>query len=447
MNRRLFFLLITFLSFNHLRAQDSEETPEKFQASAEIVTRYMRTLNRGDLKDFAVMITYLKSEYTWQFNDWLKFGLQGNAIFNYGTNGIKPDGITGSGPIYEGNLWNRRLMRGSLELTLSQAYVGFTFGKHEITVGNFLRNTPMINAEPWPFPNAMQGLWYQYTSDKGNIFQFGSVFRISPRISADFFNIGNSLAQAGVGVDQTGNTAQYRGNVESDVILIAGAELQVTDNLRVDVWNFYVENVMNTLFVEPHITIGDGSWQARAMLIYQNRLNNGGNDVTQLAYTFDESGMYLGARVDKNWGNSNLELAFSRITDRGRLLLPREWGAEPFYTFQRRTRIEGNADVTAVMVKWQRNWDKERAKYRFFTSFVQNWMPDAFDAPRNKRRLPSHLHLSASFKYEPKGTLAGFSAELYTAYRFLDGPINGDLSALINRADFGHFDFILSYKL
>lgn len=438
----LIFILFSQLS---LRAQTAEEerSSEHF---AELKTRYMRTGNRGELKDFAILTSYFKYEFKTSLNDWLSFGVQTNALFNYGTNGIKADGITGSGPIYEGNLWNRRLMTGSAEVTLPQIYAEFNFGAHQITAGQFLRNTPLINAEPWPLPNALQGLWYKYQLKKGTQFQLGAVFKISSRFSGDFVDIGESISLVGVGVDATGNPAQYRGNVESDMILIANAKFKLGENGSIDIWNYFVENVTNTFLIEPSFSFGDGSWKARAMYLYQSRVNNGGNDLTQLAYTFDKSGSYLGARFEKGWENNKLQFNFSRIGDQGRVVLPREWGGEPFYTFQRRTRIEGNSDVTTIMVKWERSWDKENAKYRFFTSAGQNWMPDAFDAPRNKRKLPSHLHLDASFKYEPKGSLKNLSVELYAANRFLTDEIGTDLRALINRADFWHFDFIVGYK-
>ncbi len=449
MRKRLFrfsccLLVVSFFKIN-LHAQTDEDV-KTTTYGGEVKTRYMRTGNRGDLKDFAILVSHYKLEFETQLNNWLSFGLQTNGLFQYGTNGLKADGITGSGPIYEGNLWNRRLMTGSAEFTLPQIYAKFNFGAHWVTAGQFLKNTPLINPEPWPLPNAMQGLWYAYKPTNGPLFQLGAIFQMSSRFSGDFADIGESLSLIGVGVDATGNPAQYRGNVESDVILIANAKFDLGDKTEVDVWNYYVENVMNIFLIEPSISLGDGSWNARAMFLYQSRVNNGGNDLTQLAYTFDKSGSYFGTRLQKDWKDHTFQLNFSRIGDRGRVLLPREWGLEPFYTFQRRTRVEGNSDVTAVNLKWERKWDKEKAKYRLFSGVVQNWMPDAFDAPRNKRRLPSHLHWDASFKYEPKGGLKGLSLELYAAYRFLADDIGTDLNALINRADFWHMDFIVGYK-
>jgi hypothetical protein len=443
-----FLLYLLILSFSHspLFSQAGEET-KKGEGSGAIKTRFITTMNRGDLKDFSILVSYANYEYKRQINNWLRFGIQGNALVNYGTNGIGPDAITGSGPIYEGNLWNDRLMSGSAELHLPQIYAQLSFGSSEVTIGQFLQDTPLINPEPWPFPIALKGLWYKYRGGNGVNFQLGSIFQISPRMDNRFYDIDESLALTGAGVDTNGNPAQYRGNVESDVILIANANFSLGPNAGVDIWNYYVDNVTNTLLIEPQMSFGDGTWKANMMYIWQTRINNGGNDLIDLAYTFDSNASYFGLRLQKDWTNSSLlQLNFSRIADSGRLLLPREWGLEPFYTFQRRTRIEGNSDVTAIMVKWQQTWEKEKGKTRFFTSLGQHWMPGAFDAPRNKRQLPGHLHVAASLLYQPKWGLKNFSAEIYTAYRFLTDDIGTDLSALINRADFYHLDLIIGYK-
>ena len=48
------------------------------------------------------------------------------------------------------------------------------------------------------------------------------------------------------------------------------------------------------------------------------------------------------------------------------ILLPREWGRDPFYTFLPRERNEGLGDVHALMAQW--NYGKEQATNRFFVA-------------------------------------------------------------------------------
>ncbi|MEC7754041.1 hypothetical protein [Roseivirga sp. UBA1976] len=136
----------------------------------------------------------------------------------------------------------------------------------------------------------------------------------------------------------------------------------------------------------------------------------------------------------------------SRIGADGRLLLPREWGREPFYTFQRRTRVEGASDVWAIMLKWQRSWVTDKSLYRFFTSIGKNKMPLATDYPKNKYTLPSHVHWDASLRYQPIAGDGKITAEIYLAYRFLAEDIQTNYNVLINRADFFHADIIFNYN-
>lgn len=438
--RRFFYgltgvcLFLTFSAFSQ----------ESHEFSGEIKTRYMRTENRDSLADFSILVSFAKLNYSYQLSSWLKIGAQANVLLNYGTDGVtKRDPFSNSGPIYEGNLWNARLMDGSTEFTLPQVYADLTFGDHTFTLGRFLRNTPAINAEPWPLPNALEGFWYQFENEKKLKLQAALITQISPRMSGRFRPIGTSIGKAGVGRGVDGNPSGYRNNTESDFIVMLNANFGLSEKVRMNIWNYYVDNVTTTLLLEPSADLGNG-WSAEGRFIYQSIVGDGGNADAALAYTVDEKSTYFGLRVEKKTGAHEFQLNFSRIGDQGRLLFPREWGLEPFYTFQRRTRVEGLRDVTALMFRWQRVWENEKQKLRLYSSVGQHWTPDVTDAPRNKLQLPSHLHVDVSAKYEPFSFLNNFSAEVYTAYRFLAEEI-GQENALVNRADFWHFDLILSW--
>lgn len=409
-------------------------------------TRYMRTDNRNSLSDFSILVSYGYLKYQYKAKDWLSFGVQGNGLLNFGTDQItKRDGITGAGPIYEGNLWNQNLMSGSSEFALPQLYAKLDFDKHVVTIGRFLKDTPIINAEVWPFPIALQGIWYEFDPNDRLKLQFGGINRVAPRFSGRFDGIGESLGQVGTGVGVDGNPSGYPGNVVSDFIAIVNMNWKVSEKVKLDIWNYLADNISNTIFLEPSFKLADGL-NLKTMLILQSRVGNGGNSNPTLSYVFESNAEYYGVRLEKESGSNLFQFNFSRISDNGRLLLPREWGKEPFYTFQRRTRVEGFRDVTSLMVKWQRKWANEKSDMRFFSSFSWNKMPDANDALRSKLRVPSNFHWDASFKYEPKTSpLDGFSAEILGAYRFLNDDINGNESIRINKADFAHLDIILSY--
>ena len=145
-------------------------------------------------------------------------------------------------------------------------------------------------------------------------------------------------------------------------------------------------------------------------------------------------------------GRNLIQFNFSRVLDQGRLQLTRDWGIEPFYTLQRRTRIEGTRNATVLMAKWLQQWKNDHGQFRWFSSVSRSWLPFAGEAPSNKYRQPSYAHVDFAFKYAPKTFAKGFSAELYSAYRFLAADIGEDKRYLINRADFFHTDIILTYN-
>ncbi len=406
----------------------------------------MRTANKGDLADFSNAVSYGFLKYKNNISPWLTVGGQVNGLIHYGIDNItKRDPLTGSGPIFEANLWHPNYLDGRVDGLLSQLYADLNFGNHNFTIGRFLKETPIINPEPWPFPNALQGVWYQYERDRFK-FQFGYIDQIAPRFSGRFDNIGETIGLVATGFAEAGVPSRFPGNVNSNYLLISNLNFQFSEKLGLDVWNYYVHNVFNNFLIEPVANFENGL-TARAMFIYQTRVGNGGNSDPALAYVLEETdAVYFGLRVEKKFENQSFQLNYSVIGPDGRFQLPREWGREPFYTFQRRTRVEGLSNVTSIMAKWTRNWNKESRDIRFFTSLGWHDTPGQESSVQNKLGLPSHLHLDASVKYSRKeGTLKGLSLELYLANRFLTGPEVISENFRINRADFFHSDLILAY--
>ena len=447
MKRTRSLFLICFFNLPFITAFAQEGERERGFWSGSVTTRYMQTSNKGNLEDFSILTSYGKVGYHIKLRDWLKFGVSGNGLIHYGTGGIdKRDQTTGSGPIYEANLWNSRLMSGSAEFSLPELYLDFKFDSHLIRVGRFIEDSPTINGEGWPFPNALKGLWYKYQPLVGFNAEAAFIDRIASRFSGDFENIGNTIGAGGLGVGTDGSGSQYWTATNSNFVAITKLGYRFSGGLDLAFWNYYTDNISNTIFTEAKFDVGeDKDWHIAGQFIYQTKVGDGGNNSGILQYKQDESASGFGFMVKKDISKSALSLAFTRIADGSRLLLPREWGKEPFYTFQRRTRVEGISDVTAVVLKWESSLDQENYKLDMFSSLGYHSLPNPTDASKNKYQVPSTAHLDGSIKYSPKNKLRGFSAELYVAGRFLAGETVSNSAYLINRADFFHSDLILSY--
>lgn len=438
----LFFLTLTSAS---LLAQEEQKATT---FSGGVTTRTMSTFNRGELTDYHLTVSYAHLLVNQRIAPWLDVTVQGNGLLNYGLDGLlRIDPTTNSGPVYEANLWSPAWMSGDTHFQLPVISANLNFADHHFQVGRFLVKTPLMNTEGWPFPGAAsEGIYYNFApkEQKINLKAYG-LTRIAPRFSARFENIGKSIGRGGLGFEPDGEVSNYINQVDADFQLILNANIALTDFLTLDVWEYYTDNVMNNILIEPIFSLSD-NLRLKAMYWQQHKVNNGGNDDQELTYIYSDKASSFSLRLEKDLGKHTFQLNATRITDQGRLQFPRDWGVEPFYSFQRRTRMEGLQDATEVMVRWRKNWVNDTGSFRWFASASRGWYPFPGDAEKNKYRTTSSAHVDSSFKFTSSSWAKGLGGEILVAYRFLAEDIDGDYRYLINRADFFHLDFMVSYS-
>ena len=445
MNFRVLLIGLTLVLPFVISAQTDSVKNQKLNVFGKVVARSMRTNNRGDLEDFYITVGHADVGFRYQATPWLKLIANGYGLIHFGLSVKKVDPTTGSGSIYEENIWSLIWFDSSTNLALPELKADFQWGDHQVSLGRFLLQSPLINLEPWPFPTAQQGIQYFYNNqEKGILVETALINKISSRFDVQFRSVGDSFGRGAIGFNENGDLSGYTGNVHSDWLLTLRLNWRASALFQVDFWNYYTENIMNNVLIEPKFTFSNG-WSSSAMFIYQSKINNGGNADPELTYLPDDQSSYLGIRFNKRVVKNLFQFNFSRIFDQGRLQLTRDWGLEPFYTFQRRTRVEGTQNTTALMLKWQQDWGNNEGQFRWFSSISRAWLPFPGDYERSKYRLPSYMHWDFAFKYSPHSFSSGLSAELYMAYRFLAEDIGTEYRYLINRADFFHADLIIAY--
>lgn len=427
-------------------AQSDSVANKKLEAFGKVTFRSMRTDNSDQLASFYQTVLHANAGLRFKATPWLHVSGAVYGLTHLGLEGIsKVDESTGRGPVFEGNLWSRKWYNGHSHFALPELKAEILLGDHQFTIGRFLFQTPIIGPEPFPFPNANEGLMYVYQAPNKQLkLESAWITRISSRFNARFSNVGESIGRGGLGVGIDGENSKYAGNIDSDFLAVLGLSWQIRPGFGVQLWNQYTDNVMNNLLIEPKVSFAN-NWSASLMYIQQWRINNGGNDDPALTYLPNEIAAYFGLRLNKKQGRNLFQWNFSRVSDQGRLQLTRDWGLEPFYTFQRRNRVEGVRDFTALMFKWQQQWRNNHGQFRWFTSVSRSWMPKPFEAAKNKYEVPSNAQLDVAFKYAPLSFIKGLSAEVYVAYRFLMEDLAEDQYYIINRANFFHSDLIISY--
>lgn len=440
--RALLILFLTAISIVSI-AQENTEVKSKTEFDLLFKSRYMSTFNEGDLQNFSIAGSSLSLGLKQEVASWFSLGATWIGAVNYGTDKITvKDESSLSGPIYELNLWNIRFMSDdSFRNSLPELYANFNFDNHRLIVGRFIKDTPLMNAEKWPFQTAFQGLWYQGDFSSTFKTQVGLINKINSRFVGEWRSIGNSFGLVG-----------SRENIplismNSDFVFIANIEYKLNDNVKLDLWDYYVDNVMNTFFLEAIFDLNkDKGMRMFVNVSFQNRLGNGGNTNQLLTYYKEEKATALSLRLTKSLENGELGFNFTRIGDQGRWLVPREWGKEPFYTFQRRTRVEGASGMTALMVSYKKYVETEKSRWDFSTSIGSHNFQNPVDGnAENKYLVPSNINLDAAIKYTPKNHLEGASLEVFLLHRFLNQDVNDIPLLIINRVNFSQVDFTFTY--
>lgn len=378
-----------------------------------------------------------------------QFGVSGFYIFNMGSSDFAiSDSQSNQANRYELALFDITdpTNRSNID-RLEELYLKFHHKNSQITVGRQLINTPFINLQDGRMrPTEVQGIWLESKQLKNTKIEGGFLNRISPRSTVEYFSIGQSIGVYATGVHIDGTKSNYKNNLSSNGVFLAGITHSSIVNLKLQAWNQLVHNIFNTTLIQADYKY-DLATNAKLIFgfqsIHQNAVKDGGNIEASKAYIEkDSKSNVFGGRI--GWANKKLEVScnYTRITSHGRYLMPREWGRDPFYTFMPRERNEGLGDVNAFVIKFNSKFPKSH--------LVTNLAAGYFDLPTidnyrlNKYGMPAYTQFNADVRYEFQNFLKGLDAQ----FLFVHKLNNTDVIAaknVINKVDMSNYNLILNY--
>jgi hypothetical protein len=259
--------------------------------------------------------------------------------------------------------------------------------------------------------------------------------------------VGESIGLYPRGLNPDGTVSGYSEQLKSKGIGLLGLQQKIGRNLKIQFWEQYVEQIFNTVFAQADYTypLANGhkilfGFQA----VHQNALASGGNDDATKTY-FAKGGSSNGISTQMGWEKSAWQVlaAYTRITDDGRFLTPREWGRESFYTFMPRERIEGSGDVHAATLK--ANWKTPIKKIQIGLGYGHFYLPDVKNARLNKYAFPAFRQFNLDARYVFAGNLKGLQAQVLYVWKGRMGNTYGNDRYVINRVNMSHFNVILNY--
>jgi hypothetical protein len=190
-------------------------------------------------------------------------------------------------------------------------------------------------------------------------------------------------------------------------------------------------------------TSGNKNCFLGGQIIQQNTIGNGGNEDPTKAYAQKNSGSNVfSGRIGQQSPGFDWYLNGTRITAKGRYLMPREWGRETFYTFMPRERNEGYGDLTAFTVNTYFKPEKH-IKLELSGGYFQ--LPDVKNFALNKYGMPTYSQLNLGITYQFDKYLKGLNALLLVVRKDEIGETYQNDRFVFNKVNMTHLNLIINY--
>ncbi|MBL7752740.1 MAG: OprD family outer membrane porin [Chitinophagaceae bacterium] len=379
-----------------------------------------------------------------------RMGVSGFFAFNIGSSNLSdPDPLTGQMNRYEIGLFDIKDPANRTDIDrLEELYLQYEKKRTTIRVGRQLINTPFINLQDGRMrPTEVSGVWTETSIGLSTRVQAGFLYKVSPRSTVNWYNIGSSIGVYPTGISPNGERSGYAGYIKSKGILLMGLHHKWPGGLEGSIWNQFVENVFNTTLIQADWKTKPKAgthWLAGIQFIQQNAVNAGGNsDPVHTYYEPRGQARTFGIRVGLASNRWEANLNYNRITAKGRYLMPREWGREPFFTFMPRERNEGLGDVHALVLKLGYKIPAQRIKLAAAAGYFD--LPDVKDYALNKYGFPSYTQFNVDLRYEFGGWLKGLDAQLLAVYKARTGPDPGEGKYIINKVDMLLWNLVFNF--
>jgi outer membrane porin, OprD family len=378
-----------------------------------------------------------------------QIGVGGFFGFNIGSSDLgKPDSSTGVRNRYEIGLFDVEDPYNKNDLDrLEELFIKYNFKKSTITLGKQLPMTPFINLQDGRMrPTDVNGVMADIRGIHKVRIEAGYLWSFSPRSTIRWFSTGESIGVYPQGINEEGTPSNYAGNLESKGVGLLGITFMPDSSWKFQLWNQYVENVMNHIYAQVNYEhpLARGKILLAGQYIRQDAIADGGN--TDPAKTYIQPGSKANIfGLQGGWKNKKNEwtLNYTRITNDGRFLMPREWGREPLFTFLPRERNEGAGDVNALVAKYTRRFPKWNLRTEL--AYGHHYMPDVKDYEMNKYGMPSYSHLHVNARYLFQGLFKGMEVQLLYLYKGKLGNTYGNDKYVIHKVDMSLWNFILNY--
>lgn len=428
-------------------SKDSDSTGNYYgELSGQWRTYYLSTYNKEDLKDYNAIATGGKLKYTYKVNKNFTLGAAVYTTYNFNIQDLTaPDSSTGKISRYEAGLFGLNDLNQRLLGIPGELFVSYKVNSHDFTLGRMKLVTPFFNPQDGRMiPTLAQGFWYKFSGKNINS-QLGILNEIGPRSTTKFFTIGNSIGHYPQGRQENGKPSQYYANTDSEFLGIFNFSTNKEKTVSFQLWNFYAENLFNTLYIRPELKLPKNGPILAFEWLRQDRVGHGGNSIDSLRYFTSMKSNIVGVQLSQKIKAVKLSLGYDYILPGGRFLFPREWGREFLFSFQKRERSEGSSDNHALVLYFEKPFSFENHQLKSILSIGKHWKASVLDPKNNKYAIPDYTHINADFWWTHK-RLKGFAPELLLTYKMSNGKFPENPNFIHNKVDMFQINLIVNYN-
>lgn len=443
--RYLFSMLIVLFSMTLGNAQTSEKQ-FKSKVFGQWRTYYSGTLNQGVLQDFQALATGGKLGIDVTYGSFV-LKVIGYSSINIGIQDLSvTDPITNRLSRYELGLFDVNDPSKRWIGILGEANLGFVSAGHKFQVGRIKLKSPLMNPQDGRMiPTLFQGTWYQFKDKKKLTVQTGVINAIATRSTDRFESLRNTYGLYPSGRNPDGSTSNYRGNVDSDFIWVTNLRKGFGTQVNLDLWNYYVDNVFNTVYSNLTWSIKDSPFEVAAEAVFQRRLADGGNADPSLAYFQSQSAYNFGGQLKYTLDDRQVSIAYNHVPRGGRFLFPREWGREGLFTFQKRERTDGSANNQALLLSYESTFSVKQFSVKGIYSLGHQWKASVTSPKENKYALPSYQHLNLDWFFS-HSAIPSLTPEILVTYKRGIGDFPDNPNFILNKVDLVMLNVIFNYN-
>ncbi|MCX2744008.1 hypothetical protein OO013_09040 [Mangrovivirga sp. M17] len=399
-------------------------------------TYFMSTNNNKNLSDYYAIGTGLGVGYETSVYKGLQGVISGFIIHNIASSDLsEPDPLTGALNRYEIGLFDIEHRDNKHDLDrLEELYIKYTNNNHTLIFGKQFLETPVLNAQDSRMrPNLFEGLTYEYFDpDKKINWSGGFIYRFSPRSTVEWYNTTETI-----GLYNKSRHEDNEGiNPDSKGVLYGKIGYK-SNGLIIDIWDFYFENLINnSLFTS---TYENRFLKVGVQLFYQYSVLS--NSFEDFYHEHDHQSGYISVMGGYKLKKGMVKAAYTRISEKGQFLIPREYGKEKMFTTMPRERMEGIADAHAYNL----SADFEISNsIDLRTSLGYYNLPEPSDSVKNRYGLPSFYQGVVDFNYKFHGFLDGMEAHFLLTHKLAKSDkIEPEYE--INKVNMTNFSIILNY--